>query len=67
MSAELPRGAALESSAFRALAGGSRAVQDMQMTGGSERELAGFLPSISTRDLTVVAAGADDAPHHAVI
>ena len=43
MSADLPRGAASESSALVARVGGSRATLDMQMTRGRERELASFL------------------------
>ena len=52
MSAELARGAASESSTLGALVGGSRATQDMQMIGSSERDVASFLPSTSTFDLT---------------
>ena len=67
MSAELLQGAASESSALDALVGGSGATQNMQTAGERERELASFLPSPLTLDLTVVAAGAEDTPHHAVI
>ena len=67
MSAELPRDAASESSALVAHAGGPRATLDMQMKRDRDIDLASVFPSPSTLDLTVVAAGAEDAPYHAVI
>ena len=67
MSAELPRGAASESSTLVDPAHGSRATLDMHMTGGRERELVNFFPSPSTLDLTVVATGAEAFLHHAII
>ena len=67
MSAELPRGAASESSTLVDPLSGSRATLDMQMAGGRERELVNFFPSPSTLDLTVVATSAEALLHHAVI
>ncbi len=67
MSAEFPRDAASESSALVAPVGGSRATLDMQMTRDRDIELASAFPSPSTLDLTVVAAGAEDALYHAII
>ena len=46
MNAELPRGVASESSTLVASVSGSRATLDMQITGGRERELVSFLPSL---------------------
>jgi len=64
MSAELPRAAA--SSTLVAPVDGSSATLDMQMMRNRDRKLASFFPPPSTLDLTVVADGAEDAPHHAV-
>jgi len=64
MSEELPRAAA--SSTTVAPVDGSRATLDIQMMKNRDRELASFFPPPSMLDLTVVADGAEDAPHHAV-
>jgi len=64
MSEELLRAAA--SSTLVAPVNGSRATLDMQMTKNRDRELVSFFPPPSMLDLTVVADGAEAAPHHAV-
>ena len=67
MDAEFPRDVASESSTLVAPVGGSRTTLEIQMIRDRDRELASIFPSPSTFDLTVVAAGAEDALHHAVI